>query len=47
MKVLIITNLGLGESATLPERKLIKGLHSRGADITVLTHYPTSESLGY
>ncbi len=43
MKVLIITNLGVGETATLPERKLIRGLHSRGADITVLAQYPTSE----
>jgi glycosyltransferase involved in cell wall biosynthesis len=36
MKVLIITNLDLGYSATLPEKKLIKGLTSRGADITIL-----------
>jgi L-malate glycosyltransferase len=45
MKVLIITNLGLGDSATLPERKLIKGLHSMGADITVLAQFPISGSV--
>jgi len=44
MKVLIIINLCLGSSATLPERKLIKGLHSKGVDITVFTHWPTPES---
>jgi glycosyltransferase involved in cell wall biosynthesis len=44
MKVLIITNLNKSNSATLPDRKLIKGLHSKGADITVLSQYPGSES---
>jgi glycosyltransferase involved in cell wall biosynthesis len=45
MKVLIITNLCLGKSATLPKRSLIKGLHSKGVDITVVAHWPTPESL--
>ena len=45
MKVLIITNLCLGQSATLPERNLIKGLHSKGVDITIVTPYETPESL--
>ena len=45
MKVLLITNLCLGKSATLPERNLIKGLHSKGVDLTVITHWPTPESL--
>jgi glycosyltransferase involved in cell wall biosynthesis len=45
MKVLIITNLCLAESATLPERNLIKGLHSKGVDITIFTPFPTPETL--
>jgi glycosyltransferase involved in cell wall biosynthesis len=45
MKVLIIINLCLGSSATLPERNLIKGLHAKGVDITVLTHWSTPESV--
>jgi glycosyltransferase involved in cell wall biosynthesis len=45
MKVLIITNLCLGKSATLPKRSLIKGLHSKGVDVTVVAHWPTPESL--
>jgi L-malate glycosyltransferase len=45
MKVLIITNLCLGKSATLPKRSLIKGLHLKGVDITVIAHWPTPESL--
>jgi L-malate glycosyltransferase len=45
MKVLIITNLSLGKSATLPKRSLIKGLHLKGVDITVIAHWPTPESL--
>jgi glycosyltransferase involved in cell wall biosynthesis len=44
MKVLIITNLCLGNSATLPDRNLIKGLHSKGVEITVIAHWPTPES---
>jgi glycosyltransferase involved in cell wall biosynthesis len=45
MKVLIITNLCLAISATLPERNLIKGLNSKGVDVTVVTPFPTPESL--
>jgi glycosyltransferase involved in cell wall biosynthesis len=45
MKVLIITNLCQSNSATLPERNLIKGLHSKGVDITVVSHWPTPESV--
>lgn len=45
MKVLIIINLCLGSSATLPERNLIKGLYTKGVDITVLTHWSTPESI--
>jgi glycosyltransferase involved in cell wall biosynthesis len=45
MKVLIIINLCLGSSATLPERNLIKGLHAKGVDFTVLTHWSTPESI--
>jgi glycosyltransferase involved in cell wall biosynthesis len=44
MKVLMITNLTLGSSATLPKRNLIKGLHARGVDITVIAHWPNAES---
>lgn len=44
MKVLIITNLNKSNSATLPDRKLIKGLHSKGAEITVLAQYPHTEN---
>jgi glycosyltransferase involved in cell wall biosynthesis len=44
MKVLIITNLSKSNSATLPDRKLINGLHSRGVDITVLARYPNQDS---
>jgi glycosyltransferase involved in cell wall biosynthesis len=45
MKVLFITNICLSNSATLPERNLIKGLHSKGVDITVVAHYSTPESI--
>jgi glycosyltransferase involved in cell wall biosynthesis len=45
MKVLFITNLCLGKYATLPKRSLINGLHLKGADITVVAHWPTPESL--
>jgi L-malate glycosyltransferase len=44
MKVLSITNLCHGYSATLPERSLYKGLAARGTDLVVITHYPTPES---
>jgi L-malate glycosyltransferase len=44
MKVLIITNLCLGRSATLPERNLIKGLKAKGVDLTLIAHWPTKES---
>ncbi|MGD0583009.1 MAG: glycosyltransferase family 4 protein [Bacteroidales bacterium] len=44
MKVLSITNLCHGYSATLPERSLYKGLAARGVDLVVITHYPTPES---
>jgi glycosyltransferase involved in cell wall biosynthesis len=44
MKVLSITNLCHGFSATLPERQLFKGLKARGADMTVVTHWKTPES---
>jgi L-malate glycosyltransferase len=40
MKVLVITNLGMGSSVTLPERKLFQGLKSKGVEITVLTQPP-------
>jgi glycosyltransferase involved in cell wall biosynthesis len=45
MKVLMIINICLGKSATLPEIHLIKGLHSKGVGITVIAHRPTPESL--
>jgi L-malate glycosyltransferase len=45
MKILFITNLCLGKYATLPKRSLIMGLHLKGADITVVAHWPTPESL--
>jgi L-malate glycosyltransferase len=45
MKVLIITNLYLSKSATLPDRYLIKGLHSRGVGLTVITRGPTPETV--
>jgi glycosyltransferase involved in cell wall biosynthesis len=45
MKVLIIINLCLGKSAVLPEKNLIKGLHSKGVDMTIIVHWPTPESL--
>src|SRR5512133_2108293 len=44
MKVLIITNQGLGNSATLPEKRLIKGLAAKGADITILAQGKATES---
>jgi glycosyltransferase involved in cell wall biosynthesis len=44
MKVLSITNLTHGYSATLPERSLYKGLAAKGTDLIVMTHYPTPES---
>jgi glycosyltransferase involved in cell wall biosynthesis len=44
MKILSVTNLCLGHTATLPERMLFRGLASKGADLTVVTHYPTAES---
>ena len=45
MRVLIITNLSKGNSATLPERNLFIGLHLKGVDVTVLAESPSSESL--
>jgi L-malate glycosyltransferase len=45
MKVLFITNLCLGNSATLPESNMIKGLHLKGVGITIVTHWSTPESL--
>jgi L-malate glycosyltransferase len=44
MKVLSITNLCHGYTASLPERSLYKGLASRGTDLIVVTHYQTPES---
>ena len=44
MKVLHITNLCLGYSATLPEIKLFKGLADKGVDQTVIAHWQTPES---
>ena len=44
MKVLFITNLCVGSSATLPERSLLHGLHVRGVDLTIMTHWQTTES---
>jgi glycosyltransferase involved in cell wall biosynthesis len=44
MKVISITNLCLGYSATLPERSLYMGLSEKGIELIVITHYPTPES---
>jgi L-malate glycosyltransferase len=44
MKVLFITNLCLGYSATLPERSLLRGLHVKGVDLTIMTPWQTPES---
>jgi glycosyltransferase involved in cell wall biosynthesis len=44
MKVISITNLCLGNSASLPERSLYKGLAAKGVDLTVITHWSTPES---
>jgi glycosyltransferase involved in cell wall biosynthesis len=43
MKVLVITNLSLGNSATLPEKRLMQGLISKGVDITIMAQFPTSD----
>ena len=45
MKVLFITNLCLGYSATLPERNLLRGLIEKGVKITAIAHWQTPESL--
>jgi glycosyltransferase involved in cell wall biosynthesis len=45
MKVLIISNLCIGYSATLPELSLYRGLHGKGVDLTVMAHWQTTESL--
>jgi len=44
MKILSITNLCHGYSASLPERALYKGLKEKGAELTVITHFPTPET---
>jgi glycosyltransferase involved in cell wall biosynthesis len=44
MKVLSITNLCHGYTASLPERSLYKGLAAKGTDLIVITHYATPES---
>jgi len=44
MKVLSITNFNIGYAATLPERSLFKGLHSKGVDLTVVLQKPNAES---
>jgi L-malate glycosyltransferase len=44
MKVLMITNLCLGNAATLSERSLFTGLVKKGVDLTVISHWPTDES---
>lgn len=44
MKVLIIIDLSKSKSATLPDRNLVKGLHSKGVELTVITHYNNLES---
>ncbi len=44
MKVLSITNLTHGFTASLPERSLYKGLAAKGTDLILMTHYPTPES---
>ena len=44
MKVLIIIDLSKSKSATLPDRNLVKGLHSKGVDLTVITHHNNFES---
>jgi len=47
MKVLVVTDLCGGNSITLPERYLYKGLYSKGVNISVVTHrrVPESEDL--
>lgn len=44
MKVLSITNFNIGYAATLPERSLFKGLHSKGVDLTVVLPKANPES---
>jgi len=44
MKVLVVTDLCGGNSITLPERYLYKGLYSKGVDISVVTHRSVPES---
>jgi L-malate glycosyltransferase len=44
MKVLSITNLNIGNSATMAERSLFKGLHQKGVDLTVVAANPNNES---
>ena len=45
MKVLFIINLCQGYSATLPERNMFRELQAKGVDLTVIAHWPTTESL--
>jgi L-malate glycosyltransferase len=45
MKLLSLTNLCHGFAASLPERALYKGLKARGAELTVITHFSTAESV--
>lgn len=44
MKLLVITDICRGFAVTLPERFLYRGLHEKGVDVTVITHFRTPES---
>ena len=45
IKVLFATHISQSGSPSLAERMLIKGLHSQGVDLTVITHNRTQESI--
>jgi L-malate glycosyltransferase len=44
MKVLVFIDLNKSKSATLTDRNLVKGLHLKGVDLTVITHFKNQES---
>lgn len=44
MKILVISDLSGGYSITLPERHLYKGLAEKGAELTIISHWPTPET---
>jgi len=44
MKVVAVTDLCGGNSITLPERNLYKGLFVRGMDLSIVTHRPVPET---